>query len=56
MIRIGHPDLAVAVIKLSMGPGEYMLMRAEDDPTGHFVWRRATTLTRQRPTAGSRTW
>ena len=30
-----YPDLAVAVIKL-MGPGEYMLMRAEDDPTGHF--------------------
>ena len=30
-----YPDLAVAVIKL-MGPGEYMLMRAGDDPTGHF--------------------
>jgi exoribonuclease II len=30
-----YPDLVVAVIKL-MGPGEYMLMRAEDDPTGHF--------------------
>jgi exoribonuclease II len=30
-----YPDLAVAVIKL-MGPGEYMLMRASDDPTGHF--------------------
>ncbi|HTZ57334.1 MAG TPA: RNB domain-containing ribonuclease [Acidobacteriaceae bacterium] len=30
-----YPDLALAVIKL-MGPGEYMLMRAEDDPTGHF--------------------
>jgi exoribonuclease-2 len=30
-----YPDLAVAVIKL-LGPGEYMLMRAEDDPTGHF--------------------
>jgi exoribonuclease R len=30
-----YPDLAVAVIKL-MGPGEYMLMRAQDDPTGHF--------------------
>jgi exoribonuclease II len=30
-----YPDLAVAVIKL-MGPGEYMLMRAEDDSTGHF--------------------
>jgi exoribonuclease II len=30
-----YPDLAVAVIKL-MGPGEYMLMTADDDPTGHF--------------------
>jgi exoribonuclease-2 len=30
-----YPDLAVAVIKL-MGPGEYMLMRPDDDPTGHF--------------------
>jgi len=30
-----YPDLALAVIKL-MGPGEYMLMRADDDPTGHF--------------------
>ena len=30
-----YPDLAVAVIKL-MGPGEYMLIRADDDPTGHF--------------------
>jgi exoribonuclease-2 len=30
-----YPDLAVAVIKL-MGPGEYMVMRPEDDPTGHF--------------------
>lgn len=30
-----YPDLAVATIKL-MGPGEYMLMRATDDPTGHF--------------------
>jgi exoribonuclease-2 len=30
-----YPDLAVAVIKL-MGPGEYLLMRPEDDPTGHF--------------------
>jgi exoribonuclease II len=30
-----YPNLAVAVIKL-MGPGEYMLMRADDDPTGHF--------------------
>lgn len=32
---IHYPDLAVAVIKL-MGPGQYMLMRADDDPTGHF--------------------
>ncbi len=32
---IHYPDLAVAVIKL-MGPGEYMLMRPNDDPTGHF--------------------
>jgi len=32
---IHYPDLAVAVIKL-MGPGEYMLMRPDDDPTGHF--------------------
>jgi exoribonuclease II len=30
-----YPDIAVAVIKL-MGPGEYMLIRADDDPTGHF--------------------
>ena len=30
-----YPDLAVATIKL-MGPGEYMLMRSGDDPTGHF--------------------
>jgi exoribonuclease-2 len=30
-----YPDLALAAIKL-MGPGEYMLMRADDDPTGHF--------------------
>jgi exoribonuclease-2 len=30
-----YPDVAVAVIKL-MGPGEYMLMRPDDDPTGHF--------------------
>ena len=30
-----YPDLAVGVIKL-MGAGEYMLMRADDDPTGHF--------------------
>jgi exoribonuclease R len=33
--EIHYPDLAVAVIKL-MGPGEYMLMRPDDDPTGHF--------------------
>jgi exoribonuclease-2 len=32
---IHYPELAVAVIKL-MGPGEYMLMRPGDDPTGHF--------------------
>jgi exoribonuclease-2 len=30
-----YPDVAVSVIKL-MGPGEYMLMRPDDDPTGHF--------------------
>lgn len=30
-----YPDLAVAVIKL-LGPGEYMLIRADDDPAGHF--------------------
>jgi exoribonuclease-2 len=30
-----YADLAVATIKL-MGPGEYMLMRPQDDPTGHF--------------------
>jgi exoribonuclease-2 len=30
-----YPDLAVAVIKL-MGPGEYMVMMPDDDPTGHF--------------------
>jgi exoribonuclease-2 len=32
---IHYPDLAVAVIKL-MGPGEYMVMTPDDDPTGHF--------------------
>lgn len=32
---IHYPDLAVAVIKL-MGPGEYMLMKPDEDPTGHF--------------------
>lgn len=31
-----YPDLAVAVIKL-MGPSEYMVMRPDDDPTGHFA-------------------
>ena len=30
-----YPDLAVAAIKL-MGPGEYMVMTPDDDPTGHF--------------------
>ena len=30
-----YPDLAVGMIKL-MGAGEYMLMRADEDPTGHF--------------------
>ncbi|MDE1162692.1 MAG: RNB domain-containing ribonuclease [Acidobacteriaceae bacterium] len=30
-----YPDVALAVIKL-MGPGEYILMKPEDDPTGHF--------------------
>ncbi len=30
-----YPDVAVSVIKL-MGPGEYLLMKADDDPTGHF--------------------
>lgn len=33
--NVHYPDLAVAIIKL-MGPGEYMLMRPDDDPTGHF--------------------
>ena len=32
---VHYPDLAVAVIKL-MGPGQYLLMRPDDDPTGHF--------------------
>ncbi len=32
---IHYPDVAVTVIKL-MGPGEYLLMKADDDPTGHF--------------------
>ncbi|MGA7159063.1 MAG: RNB domain-containing ribonuclease [Acidobacteriaceae bacterium] len=30
-----YPDVAVSAIKL-MGPGEYLLMRPDDDPTGHF--------------------
>ena len=30
-----YPDLAVGVIKL-LGAGEYVLMRAADDPAGHF--------------------
>ncbi len=30
-----YPDVAVAVIKL-MGPGEYLLMKPGEDPTGHF--------------------
>ncbi len=30
-----YADVALATIKL-MGPGEYMLMRPDDDPTGHF--------------------
>jgi VacB/RNase II family 3'-5' exoribonuclease len=30
-----YPDVALATIKL-MGPGEYILMRPDDDPTGHF--------------------
>ncbi len=30
-----YPDLALAVIKL-MGAGEYVLMRPDDDPAGHF--------------------
>jgi exoribonuclease-2 len=30
-----YPDVALAVIKL-MGPGEYILARPDDDPTGHF--------------------
>jgi exoribonuclease-2 len=32
---VHYPDIALAVIKL-MGPGEYMLMRPGDEPTGHF--------------------
>ncbi|MFC6644977.1 RNB domain-containing ribonuclease [Granulicella cerasi] len=30
-----YPDVALSVIKL-MGPGEYILARPDDDPTGHF--------------------
>ena len=30
-----YPDVAVATIKL-LGPGEYLLMRPDNDPTGHF--------------------
>ena len=30
-----YPDVALSTIKL-MGPGEYLLMRPDDDPTGHF--------------------
>ncbi len=50
-----YPDLAVAVIKL-MGPGEYMLMRADDDPTGHFglAARDYTHSTAQPPVPGPR--
>jgi exoribonuclease R len=33
--EVHYPDLAISVIKL-MGPGQYMLMRPDDDPTGHF--------------------
>ena len=32
---IHYPDVALTVIKL-MGPGEYLLMKPDDDPTGHF--------------------
>ena len=30
-----YPDVALTVIKL-MGPGKYLLMKPDDDPTGHF--------------------
>ena len=30
-----YPDVSLTVLKL-MGPGEYVLMRPEDDPQGHF--------------------
>lgn len=32
---VRYPDLAVGVIKL-LGAGEYVLMRADEDPAGHF--------------------
>lgn len=32
---IHYPDLAVGVIKL-LGAGEYVMMRADEDPAGHF--------------------
>jgi exoribonuclease-2 len=32
---VHYPDLALAVVKL-MGPGEYVLSRADDDDQGHF--------------------
>jgi exoribonuclease R len=32
---VHYPDVALTVIKL-MGPGEYLLMKPDDDPTGHF--------------------
>jgi exoribonuclease-2 len=32
---VHYPDVSLAVLKL-MGPGEYVLQRAGDDPQGHF--------------------
>jgi exoribonuclease-2 len=32
---VHYPDLALAVVKL-MGPGEYVLLRANDEGEGHF--------------------